>query len=179
MNNKVKAAIICGAITTIIIAETVTITLWPTQKDNNQTHGDNGDHGDHRDGDMTDSAKFNLVNLHFNEHYGRLWMPNSNNNFCKGLCLAAKEEKKGEKREVEGEGEEHPQQGLRHQRHVVHGHVDASSPSVGPPPASRTAPPWGPPPPTRAAPTTRSPRPERRRTTRARPSSCSCSKNKQ
>ena len=64
MNNKVKA-LVFGAISTIIIAAIVTIALWPTQKDNNSTQGDNGDNGDHGDGNMSDSSRLNLINLHY------------------------------------------------------------------------------------------------------------------
>ena len=68
MNNKVKAIIFSAITTTIIIAAIVTIALWPTQKDNNQNQGDKGDSGDkddHSDGDMTDSSRFNMLNLHY------------------------------------------------------------------------------------------------------------------
>ena len=64
MNNKMKALVFGATSAIIIIAAITTITLWPTQKDNDQPKGD-GDNGDHSDRDMSDQSKFNLVNLHY------------------------------------------------------------------------------------------------------------------
>ena len=62
LSHKVKA-ILFGSISIIIIGAIVIIALWPTSKsDNNSTHGDEGDDSD---GNMSDSSRLNLVNLHY------------------------------------------------------------------------------------------------------------------
>ena len=62
VSHKVKA-ILFGSIAIIIIGAIVIIALWPASKsDNNSTQGDDGDDSD---GNMSDSSRLNLINLHY------------------------------------------------------------------------------------------------------------------